>query len=90
MRSGGANVGNVGLPAATVHFGIERDLLTFGQARHASSLEGGGVNKDVRSSVIRLDKTVALLRVVKLHNARLHRVVLSHLSRRAVHSLSVI
>ena len=59
MRSGGANVGNVGLPAATVHFGVERDLLTFGQARHANSLEGGGVNKDVRSSVIRLDKTVA-------------------------------
>src|ERR1700738_1842402 len=63
-----------GLAGAPILAGVERHLLAFAQAGHPGALEGRGVDEHVLAAVVRLDEAIALLIIVELHSARIHRV----------------
>src|SRR5262249_39996032 len=71
-RSRGPDGADRDLAGAAVFLGVEGDLLTLGQARHAGALERGGVDEHVLAAAIRLDETEAFLAVVELHGAVHH------------------
>jgi hypothetical protein len=60
------------LASAAIFLRVERDLLAFIQAAHASALEGSRVDENVLAAVVRLDEAEALLIVVKLNGTGLH------------------
>jgi len=51
---------------------FEADLLTFGQAVHASALNGGDVNEHVRCAVVGLNEAVTLGGIEELHGTSSH------------------
>ena len=56
---------------------VVSNLLPVVQAAHARSFDGGGVNEDIVSAIVRLDEAVALRRVEPFHGTSRHDVVLS-------------
>src|SRR6185312_2097956 len=55
-----------------VGFGLEVDLLAFGEPRKASPLDRADVNEDIIAAVVRLDKSKALLTVEPLNSTCRH------------------
>src|SRR5690349_2313302 len=68
----GAEVLRGELAGAAVLRDLEIDLLAFGQAVHARTLDRGDMDEHVRSAGVRLDEAEALLVVEPLHCSSCH------------------
>ena len=71
VSAGDLEVYGLGALAAAVGFGVEADLLVFGQTRQARCLNSGDVDEDVRAAVVGLDEAKALISVEEFYSASL-------------------
>ena len=57
--------------ATAIGFGVEADLLVFGQTRQARCLNGGDMDEDVRAAIVGLDEAKALVGIEEFYSASL-------------------
>jgi hypothetical protein len=65
------------LARTTVLNDFEGNLLAFGEAVHASALDGGDVDENVRRAIVGLDEAVTLGGIEELHGTSSHDDILS-------------
>jgi hypothetical protein len=63
---------SAGLAAHLVNLGFVRNLLSFGEAGQASTLDSADVNEHIGAAVVRLNETEAFLAVEPLHSTSRH------------------
>jgi hypothetical protein len=67
-----AQIFSGGLAGTTVCDDVERYLLAFIQALHASAFNGADMNEDVLTAVLWLNEAETFLAVKPLHGSRMH------------------
>jgi hypothetical protein len=60
------------LAGAAIFLGVKRDLLPLGERAKPSAFKSGDVNEYVLPAIVRLDETVAFLRIEEFHGSLLH------------------